>query len=150
MFEIIQQNCTFHLRVLFCREHSEGRRKIKNWREGYFWVSLLIGRQVAMGQHHIKIFQSLFSCVSSQFFFRKEKAGTTHSYRIQTPSHHHYGIILMQKFGTESTGIQRDNIQKKMGGRTTLFFPYTKVEERFSYFFFLLIMFFFKLRFFIT
>ena len=88
-----------------------------------------------MGQHHIKIFQSLFfRACQANFFFRKEKAGTTHSYRIQTSSHHHYGIILMQKFGTESTGIQRDNIQKKMGGRTTLFFPYTKVEERFSYF----------------
>jgi len=128
VFEIIQQNCTFHLRVLFCREHSEGRRKIKNWREGYFWVSLLIGRQVAMGQHHIKIFQSLFfSCVSSQFFvFRKEKAGTTHSYRIQTSSHHHYGIILMQKFGTESTGIQRDNIQKNGWEDDTFFFHIQK------------------------
>ena len=134
MFEIIQQNCTFHLRVLFCREHSEGRRKIKNWREGYFWVSLLIGRQVAMGQHHIKIFQSLFfRACQANFFFRKEKAGTTHSYRIQTSSHHHYGIILMQKFGTESTGIQRDNIQKNGWEDDTFYSIYIQKWKRDSH-----------------
>ena len=104
------------------------------------------------GQHHIKIFQSLFlRACQANFFSRKEKAGTTHSYRIQTSSHHHYGIILMQKFGTESTGIQRDNIQKNGWEFDTFFSLYKSGREILILCgFALLIMFFFKLRFFIT